>query len=190
VHNVTLYLLVVENPLFRIESNINFTYSLNGDKSKSALDQMPRLNEYHDDYLLETPFACSLAEQDKIPFLSQLTRDVAFLESQNLVDYRLLVGVALNHHEFGPMEKGYYLHDRRTKRPNVFYNKDEDCLCVVTIVNITNDFGMKKKMKNFMSSLLFWSEELLAYDPPNYGKRFVESTKEYFQLREAIQLEI
>jgi hypothetical protein len=209
VNGITIYILVTENPFFRFDANVDSVYYLNGkyhsdnlstndntiNTMETSAENWTGKREYTDQHLrknddtninFEFPFKGIDSGNNNNNFLGQMEADTMFLANLNLYNYRLLCGISSHNGEFGPMEKAFYLRDRRTKRPNLFYDRKN--ICFFTIVNILNEFSIQKKMERIMLSMLCFrrdGNEEESYMDTNwnhsYQSRFLSSMKIYFR---------
>jgi hypothetical protein len=78
--------------------------------------------------------------------------DTQFLAEYEVMDYSLLCGV-VEIQEFGEMDKRFYLQDRKTKHPNLFY--DNEFVYVFGVIDILQTYNFSKRIERFSKLLRY-----------------------------------
>jgi len=112
---------------------------------------------------VDTQKKLALDEADRDRFLAALERDVRCLQSWNLMDYSLLVGI----HNRNPHDK------LKHEVMSVVSIKDTSRLAYVGIADILTTYGMRKRAETFFKGQLAYGRDISCQHPEYYGERFL-----------------
>jgi len=106
----------------------------------------------------------ALGEADRDRFLGALERDVRCLQSWNLMDYSLLVGI----HNRDPQDEMKY------EVMPVVIIEDTSRRVYVGIVDILTLYGVRKRAETFFKGQLACGKDVSCQHPKYYGERFLK----------------
>jgi len=112
---------------------------------------------------VDTETKLKIGDADRDRFLAALERDVRCLQSWNLMDYSLLVGI----HNRDPHE------DLRFELNPVIILEDTSRLVYVGLVDILTPYGVRKRAETFFKGQLACGKDVSCQHPKYYGERFL-----------------
>jgi len=98
----------------------------------------------------------------RTPFLSQLTLDISFLQSQTLFDYSLLVGIS-------PMQRGV-----RSEGRNYCWQGEQDRVYFLAIIDLASCYSPSRQLETAAKSLLF-GQTISCVPPDQYAQRLLKA---------------
>jgi len=112
---------------------------------------------------VDTEKKLDLSEADRDRFLAALERDIRCLQSWNLMDYSLLVGI----HNRNPHDK------LKNEVMPVVSIEDTSRLAYVGIADILTTYGVRKRAETFFKGQLACGSDISCQHPRYYGERFL-----------------
>jgi len=112
---------------------------------------------------MHTESKVALGDADRDRFLAALERDVRCLQTWNLMDYSLLVGI----HNRDPHNELKY------EVMPVVIIEDTSRLAYVGLVDILTEYGARKRAETFFTGQLTCGKDVSCQHPKKYGDRFL-----------------
>jgi hypothetical protein len=98
----------------------------------------------------------------RTPFLSQLSLDIAFLQTQSLFDYSLLVGISAQ-------QQGMRSEGRR-----YCWEGEQDRVYFIAVIDLASSYSPSRQLETAAKSLLF-GQTISCVPPEQYAERFLSA---------------
>ncbi|EFA78513.1 ankyrin repeat-containing protein [Heterostelium album PN500] len=195
---------IVMNNLFFTPLPIHEKYDLKGSTIGRHVELQEGENEgmIADVSLKDLDFkrTLNIGPEFKAPLMEQIEHDTKLLESHNICDYSLLVGVhrvdeyspialasddILSKDIFDILDEGFFKKKSATSLFQQHYggilSSDKKEVYFIAIIDTLTTWNYKKKYENMFKSLVHDSSQLSAIDPSSYRARFQRLVQQIVQ---------
>lgn len=147
---------------------VDETYDLKGSHfGRDSTEEEKMKNFFKDNDLITRDTKLKMDRDTKLDFIHIITQDCNFLESMEIMDYSLLLGIAKN-------IENYDLKDNLKNRFTRIKSKSGNEMYYMGVIDILQKWNLKKKAEMSFKSFLLEKNQLSSIPPKDYAQRFID----------------
>mmetsp|Transcript_20458 Transcript_20458/g.25839 ORF Transcript_20458/g.25839 Transcript_20458/m.25839 type:complete len:405 (-) Transcript_20458:111-1325(-) len=192
-----VYFVVIENIMFT-PLTLQKKYDLKGSsvgRTASIKESAKSCPVLKDNDLKNAETKIKLGKKSKRKLLRILERDVAFLNSMNLMDYSILLGIHHSSSSEGrrrslPLQKVFqapvrclwnkFLMTKPSKVHHARFCSGNNQILFLGIIDILQRYNTRKYLETWLKSCIYAKEELSPVPPSFYSQRMVAFVNQHF----------
>lgn len=160
------WIMVANNVFDTSQCEIHRIYDLKGSTLFRRGTLRPQRTIFKDQDAIDMQWRMRIGPEAKIRLLQTLLQDVQFLESQNVMDYSLLVGV----HDLQE-DSSVRFYSPESGGPVVCSSETE--IFFVGVIDILQDYNAFKMVESGIKALMYSKRDYSCVSPDLYAQRFI-----------------